>query len=100
DIEAVFQYWGLPNPAKPKAPGGSKVPLEIEVTGERGPLEAAVDQVLTLRPSGEGWEIGLTARLKLKAPAGGGDFLDLQLPRPRPIGASLFAAAPASPFPG
>jgi hypothetical protein len=102
NIEALFQYWGLPDPAKAKSGGASaaaRVPLEIELKSERGPLEAAVNQVLKLRPSSEGWEIDLSAQITVKSPFGGGDFLDLQLPRPRPTGAALVAAAPWSAFP-
>lgn len=89
--ETLFQYWRLPDPtAKGQA---ARVPLEIEVRSERGPLEAAVDQLLKLHPSGARWEIDLTAQVTVKSP-GGGDFLDLQLPRPRPMGVALFAAVP------
>jgi hypothetical protein len=97
EVEAVFEYWGLPNPAKVK-PGLARLPLELEVRSERGPLQASVDQVLKLRPSGESWEIDLTAQIEVKSPFGG-DFIDLLLPRPRPIGAAVFATAPGAPFP-
>ncbi len=96
-IEAVFEYW-VPNASKFKA-GVARVPLELEIRSERGPLEGAVEQVLKLRPSGDGWEIDLTARLLVKAPYGSGDFIDVLLPRPRPIGAATFAVYPAAGFP-
>jgi hypothetical protein len=82
DVEAVFQYWGMPNPAKAKAPGSSRVPLELELKAERGPLEATADQVVKLRQVGEGWEIDLSARVQVKSPFGGTEFIDLQLPVP------------------
>ena len=99
DVDAVFQYLTLPNPLKPKLPGGSRVPLELEIKSERGALEAVVDQTIKLQPSGDGWEISLTAHVQVKSPTSGGEYLDLQLPRPRPTGVSLLATAPASTFP-
>ena len=99
DIEAVFKYWRMPNPAKAKAPASARVPMELEIKSERGPLHVAIAQTLKLRSNGEGWEIDLTAQLNLKSPYGGGDFVDLELPKPRPQGASVFAVAPAVPFP-
>jgi hypothetical protein len=97
-VEALFEYWGLPNPAKVKPPA-ARLPLEVEVRSERGPLQASVDQVLKLRPGGESWEIDLTAQIEVKSPLSGGDFIELLLPQPRPVGAALFATAPATPFP-
>lgn len=84
DVEAVFQYWGMPNPTKAKAPGGSRVPLELEVKSERGPLAATADLVVKLQPIGEGWEIDLSARVQVKSHFGGTDFIELQLPTPAP----------------
>jgi hypothetical protein len=94
DIEALFQYWRLPDPGAVKGSAGSRVPLEIEIKSERGALEAAVEQVLKLRPSGERWEIDLAAQVNVKSPGSGGDFLDVQLPRPRPVGMALLAGVP------
>jgi hypothetical protein len=92
DVEAVFQYWGLPDPSKVKVPGGSRVPLELEAARERGPLEAKTEHVVKLRrpsPSGDAgpvlppaaWEIDLTTRLHVKSLYGGGDSVEVQLPR-------------------
>ncbi len=97
DVEAVFQYWGLPDPGKVKPPA-ARVPLEVELKSEHGPLEATAEQVLKLRPSGDGWEVELTEFLQVKSP-GGGETIEMQLPRPRPFGPAALALTPLAPFP-
>jgi hypothetical protein len=99
DVDAVFQYLTMPNPLKPKTPGGSRVPLELEIQSGKGTLEASLDQTVKLQPSAEGWEVHLTAHLLLRGSAGGADHIDLQLPRARPIGASLLGVVPGAAFP-
>jgi hypothetical protein len=90
EVEAVFQYWGMPNPAKAKGPAG-RVPLELEIRAERGALEAVVNATLKLRSSADEFAIGLNARVQIKAPYGAGDFVELQLPGLPPPGPVAWA---------
>jgi hypothetical protein len=98
DVEAVFQYW-LPSAGKARPGGPGRVPLEIEVRSERGPLEAALEHILKLRQGSDRWEIDYTARLLVRPPVGVGDFIDLQIPQPPPIAAAILAQSPGAPYP-
>lgn len=95
DVEAVFHYWSLPAPNGK----GPRVPLELELRAEKGQVETRLAHTLKLHRSADGWEIALTTRIQGKATLGGGDTLDVLLPRPRPRGVAPLASAPMATFP-
>src|SRR5262249_27420271 len=91
-IEARFEYT-VPPGAK-----NTSVPLEVELHGDSGPLETVADHTVVLkRSAGDTWEVAVTARFKVSDPHGGGDALEVQLPRRPDLGA--LAAAPCTGFP-
>lgn len=96
DVEAVFHYWSLPAPAGGKGP---RVPLELELRAEKGQVETRLAHTLKLHRTADGWEVELATRIQGKATLGGGDTLDVLLPRPHPRGAARLRVMPFAAFP-
>src|SRR5438874_5027207 len=99
DLDASFEYWSVPAAGKGAKGPAVKAPLEMELKSEQGRLETSAEHTLKLQPTGDGWEVDYAARIQVKAAAQGGDHLDLQLPRLRPLNVGPLGASPTSPYP-
>jgi hypothetical protein len=124
DTIAVFKYWNMLPPegrdqGKSKKAKGKKeesyspssfylfpftlglppAPLDIELQPIKGAVETQVEHTLQLKQVQDGWQILAVTRIHAKPVHDGVDYLEVQLPRPRPEGLGLMALAPPQ-FPG
>jgi len=100
DVIAVFKYWNMPpgTPGSARLPQGGlpgAAPLEVELQPVKGAVETQVEHTLVLKQVQEGWQVQAVTRIHAKPVHGGVDYLEVQLPRARPEGLAVIAAAPA-----
>jgi hypothetical protein len=102
DVVAVFKYWNMLPPGTPAGPRSPRVtlasipPLELELKAVKGTVETQVEHTLQLKRVQEGWLVTASTRIHAKPVHDGVDYLEVQLPRPRPEGLVVVAAVPTT----
>ena len=87
---------GTPPGPRPPRPGPlTTALLEIEFQQVKGTVETQVEHTLQLKRVQEGWQVLASTRIHAKPVHDGVDYLEVQLPRPRPEGLAVVGAAPA-----
>ncbi|MCI0457882.1 MAG: hypothetical protein L0Z62_13020 [Gemmataceae bacterium] len=105
DLIAYFRYWNMSIPAKLAASPGGKIPapgtapLDIEVKTSRGPVQTRVEHRLRLRQDEQALKLIVETRIRARPLGEAVDFLDVQLPRPRPDTLAPLAGPNPAPFP-
>jgi hypothetical protein len=98
DLQARIQYWAPAGGTPPR-----QAPLDVELKAVAAQVETSVEHVLRLRRAGENWQVGALTRIRATPLHNGVDFLEVQLPRLRPLGLpalGVLAGASWSAFPG
>jgi hypothetical protein len=90
DVIAAFKYWNM----APSGKSGS-ASLELELQPVKGAIETQLEHTLRLKPIQEGWQVLAVTRVNARPVRDSVDYLEMQLPRPRPEGLAALGVLPA-----